>query len=476
MNTAQRILKNTTSLLAGGVTAQVLNFVALVYLARVLGPEGFGKINFAMALVIYFTLLADLGLPLLGTREVARGKDKIRDYVGSIVTLRLFLSVLSFCLLFLLAALLNLSATIKYLIILYGLGLISNALLFEWILQGIERMEYIGASRVLKRAIFVSLVVLFIKGNDQILLVPLFEFIAAFLGALMLIFFSIRYVGLPRPEFDLGSWQSFIRQAFPIGLSMIMIQMIYYIDTAMLGFMEGDEEVGYYNAAYKIILFLIMVIAAYHDAIFPVISLYYKTSLDSLKRIQSYTIKLMMTLAWPLAVGGTVIAAPLMNMIYGDKYSDSIIAFQLLIWVVLIIYANTVYARGLWACDKQDDFLKIVFIQFMTNLLFNFMLIPPLGVKGAAMAKICAEAVGFFLYYRSFAKVVEVPFHTYLLRPLIACGAMTLFLQLGLKGLNLNVISLILGGVFLYFLFLYLLKGMTNEDFRLVRDAILRSE
>lgn len=61
MNTAQRIIKNTVSLLTGSVIARLLGFVVIVYLARILGPGSFGKISFVMAIVTYFILIADVG-------------------------------------------------------------------------------------------------------------------------------------------------------------------------------------------------------------------------------------------------------------------------------------------------------------------------------------------------------------------------------------------------------------------------------
>lgn len=473
MNTAQRILKNFLSLLSAGIVSSLLGFVAVVYLARILGPGDFGKISFALAIVIYFTLIANLGLPLLGTREVARDRTKVKDYTGNILTLRLCLAFLGFGLLLLTALFLNKPLEIKYLIILYGLGLIPSALLLDWAFQGVERMEYIGLGHILASGIYLGLVFWFVKSSEQLLLIPCFLVASNLLVAGLLIFIFVRNFGKPRFKFDLISWKNLLKPALPIGLSLVIAQIFFTIDTVMLGFMRSDEEVGYYNAAYKIIMVLIMAVVAYHDAIFPVISHFYKTSLDSLRKLVSGTEKLMVAIAIPLAVGGVILARPIMDLLYGSEYEEGIIAFQILIWAVLILYINIAYSRGLLAYNREKWYLAGAAIPAVVNVIANFILIPPLGLIGAATGTVLAQASGFLVIYIGFRRIARVPFHNYIFKPLLASIIMAVFLYWGLNRANLSVFLLIAGGAFIYGLLFYLTKGITKEEIRLVQGTIL---
>jgi len=473
MNTAQRIVKNTFSLLFSGIFAQLLGFFAIIYLARVLGPGDFGKLNFAMAFVAYFTLIANLGLPLLGTREIARDREKIDANLSNILTLRLFLASLSFGLLLLVVFFLNKSLEIKYLIILYGLGIIPSASLLDWAFQGFERMEYIGVGRSLGAVIYVGLALGFVKGHQQLLLIPCFYVAANLLVAVLLISIFVNQFGKPRFRFDFSLCKELLGAALPIGFSIMMIQVVHYIDTVMLGFMKSDEQVGYYSAAYKIIMILLAAAWCYQDAVFPVISNYYKTSMDSLKKIQSYATKVMITLTLPLAIGGTIFAKPIMNLIYGAKYDPGVIALQILIWTVAIGCLHGVYVRGLIACDRQNRRLIIAVVHALIVIGLNFILIPPLGLIGAAIATGLGEFLVIFLSYREFNKIISVPFHGYILKPLFASAIMILFLYWGLNGLNLNLFLSIFGGAMIYFVSLYLIKGITSEDIRMIQDATL---
>lgn len=469
MNTAQRIAKNTFSLLFSGIISQSLFFIAVVYLARVLGPGDFGKINFAMAIIAYFTLIANLGLPVLGTREIARERDKIKDYLGSILTLRLCLALFGFGLLFLLTFFLNKPTEIKHLILLYGLGLVPSALLLDWAFQAVEKMEYVGLGRILSGVVNLGLVLWFIRGPQQLLLIPCVSIVAKLLPAVLLLFIFTRSFSKPRFAFDPALWRGLLKRALPIGLASAMSVIIYYFDTVMLGFMKGDEAVGYYNAAFKIILLLIMLVTAYFDAIFPVLSNYYKTSFDSFKKLQSYTIKLMVTIALPLAVGGVILAKPIMNLLYGAKYSGGVIALQILIWTAALLYINSAYSRELWACDKQGVVLRIVTIHAAVVLVFNFILIPPFGLVGASIASVFGKFCEFLMYYRASGKVFKITLHKYIFKPLFASVIMGLFLWLAA---NWNVLLLMSAGALLYSVFFYLMRGVEREEIILVKSTI----
>lgn len=472
MNTAQRILKNFLSLLSAGIVTSLLSFVAIIYLARVLGPGDFGKINFAIAIVVYLTLIANLGLPLLGTREIARKREKIRDYLGSIVTLRLCLALFGFGLLLLMAFLLNKPLEIKYLIILYGLGIIPSALTPDWAFQGVEKMEYIGIGHILASGIYLGLVLWFVKSSKQLLLVPCFQVVGNLLAAGLLLSILVKNFGKPKFRFNLIFWRSLIRQSIPIGFTLIMIRIYYGVDTIMLGFMKSDKDVGYYNAAYKIIMLLFLVIGAYCSAIYPVISNYYKTSLNSLKQLLEITTKLMISALLPLAIGGTIIAKSIMRLLYGAGYDNGIVALQILLWVLAIMSINVAQAWGLLGCDRQKQFLMGAVAITLSNIILNFMLIPPFGLIGAAIATVSAEGIACVIYRIQFQKIIKIPFAKPVLKSLFASSIMGLFLYWGLNNLNLNVFVLIFGGMFIYTMFFYLTKGITKEEVDMIKSVI----
>ena len=161
-----------------------------------------------------------------------------------------------------------------------------------------------------------------------------------------------------------------------------------------------------------------------------------------------------------------------MNLLYGAEYSDGIIAFQILIWTVAIIWINTVYGRGLLGCDKQKHFLLGTATAAISNIILNLILMPPFGLVGAAIATVSAEGFALIVFYVEFRKVARVPFARHIFKPFLACVIMSSFLYWGLNSANLNLFLLIFGGAAIYFLFLFLMKGIAGEEIRLIRSLV----
>ena len=462
MNTAQRIVKNTLSLMVSGSVSHTVAFITMVYLARVLGPDSFGKINFAMALVAYFTLLTNLGLPLLGTRELSKDLSRSHSLISSILLVRSTLAVISFSLMIVFVLILPKPSEYKYLILIFGVGLFFTSLSIDWVFQGIEKMEYIGLGRMVAAMIFLLFSLLFVRGEQQIIQVPMAQIAGLLFSSALLLILYFKNVSRIRFSIEWSYCKELLKQALPLGISLILIQVIYNIDTIMLGFMRLESEVGYYNAAYKVIMPMILLGSVYFDAVFPVISNYYETSPDSLKQIQGYNAKLMCILSFPVVVVSIVGAERIIMLLYGEPYNQSALPFRILVISVGLIYLNMIYARGMWACNRQNQYLKIVSGQVFVNIGLNFLLIPRFGMSGAAIATVFAELVGFYFYHRDFNRIVAIPIFRFIPKPFAAC-LLALPLMLITYQANLYLaISLFLAG---YFGFLLLIKGITKTDF-----------
>jgi len=400
---AARVIRNTGHLVASGVAVQLLGFVSIFYLARILGPADFGLVTFAGAVVAYFGLLTDLGVPLSGTQQIARDRTKIAEgYVTDVLGLRLLLAFISLTLLLLLVLVIPRTRDVKILLLLFGITLLPGAAIIDWVFQGLEEMHYTALSRTLSKIIYVALLFALVRNSDGLLRIPVLQTVAGMISALILLAVYIRRFGVGPLSFKFASWRRIFHHALPLGISMVMIQVMYSIDTVLLGFLRTDAEVGYYNAAYKIILFVISVGAVYFDAIFPLASNYYEQSLESLKRLQRHTAKLIISLACPMALGGVVLGGPIMRLFYGQRYDSGIIAFQILILAAAFIYLNMIYARGMWACNLQQPFVRIVTLQAVLNVVLNLVLIPRYGIAGAATSTVISEFCGLYFYYKEF--------------------------------------------------------------------------
>lgn len=138
MNIGSRVLKNFLSLSAAGLVHSVVAVVSTIYLARILEPEGYGRISFAFAFVQYFLTLSAFGLDIVGIRSVAREKDKVKEYVGNIMAIKLTVTLVLFLALVSIIPFFGRPSETNKIMLIYGLVLFPTALFFEWTWQGVE--------------------------------------------------------------------------------------------------------------------------------------------------------------------------------------------------------------------------------------------------------------------------------------------------------------------------------------------------
>ena len=467
MSVIKKVGKNFLSLLGGQIISNIISFFEIIYLARVLSPEYFGKISFAQVIVGYFLIFTDFGLTRIGTKEIARdasAKDKI---VSGILSFRLVLSFLFYILLLLLTFLIKKPAIDKYLIMFFGLSLFPFILSTDWFFQAREKMEFSALYNILKSAVAFFLIISFVRTIRQVLLVPVF-YIAGFLVAGVVLLGAFWKAGGKIYFFwDRDFLKSLLHQSLPVGFSVLMMEIYYRIDSVMLGLMRTDAEVGYYNASYRLIFALGALAGLFYQTLFPLASRYYLDSKEKLSRLVNYSSKFMISLAIPVGVGGFLLAGKLIAFIYGKDYLPySAQAFQILIWSTVITFLSYGFSLFLIAADLGKEYARSVFWGAIFNAVTNFIFIPRLGIAGAALTTVATEILifGWMLYYFN-RKVFKFSLIGFLPKPILASlimGAVVYFLP---GNFFLGVIA----GIIVYGLVFILLKGFTADEWRILR-------
>ena len=174
--TAKTLLENFVSLSLLQVAGYAFPLLTYPYLARVIGVEGFGKIAFAAAVVLYFQTVVDWGFNFTATRDVARNRENQEaiSYIFSTVMWAriyiMFAALLLFVFLLFVIPLFYENRVILF----FTFLLIPGHLFFpEWLFQGLEKMKYITIFNVVAKLLFTLLVFVFIRDKSDYLLHPL---------------------------------------------------------------------------------------------------------------------------------------------------------------------------------------------------------------------------------------------------------------------------------------------------------------
>ncbi len=466
MKNINKLYKNFLSLTFGEIVSKVLVFFSVVYLAKVLGAEGYGTVDFIIAILSYFLLFVNAGFDTFGAREIARNHVEAKRYVSNIVMIRLIIALICYFILSGIIVCLPKTLEFKKIFFLYGFTLFSFAINLKWVFIGLEKTKAVAISLILYQTLFVTSIVLLINDRSNLIHIPIIHLSAEIFVALFLIAVFVKKYGLFLPKIDIPFWMSILRQSLPLCITMVVGMINYNFDIIMIGFIKNEESVGWYSAAYKVVLLFLAVCASYFSVILPSVSRYYNRALDGLRERIGISIRFTSAIGVPIAFGGAILAYPIINLIYGTEYSNSVPVLRLLIITVFIIILRINYRVLLIGLNKQTLDLKCVSFSLVVNVVLNLILIPLYGLIGAAIATVCSELVCFILAYFYVRKyIIHIPFIKNLVKPtfsaIIMSGALYFVKEMSLF-ISLTV------GICSYSIVLALLKGITRDDLRTI--------
>jgi len=464
------------------IASYLLAFFCMMYTARYLGAAGFGILSFALAFTGIFAVFGDLGLSTLTVREVARDKSLAPKYVANVSLMKIILVAVTFGLIALTINLMGYPAETIQAVYLLALSVIFAAFtqMFYSIFQAYEKMEFQAIGQMLNAALMLGGVILIIKLGFGIIG---FAYLYVITSAVALVYsFAVMKLKFSNPapasatkamEFDWSFWKPAIKQALPFGLSTIFVTVFYWISSVMLSSMKGDAVVGWYNAAYRMVLVLLFIPTAWSSAIFPVMSRFYVTSRDSLRFSFERSFKYLTILAIPIGVGTTLLAQRFILLIFGAEYTNSIIALQILVWSSVFIFMSNSFGNLFNSLNRQIIVTKLVGICCAANVVLNLILIPRYGLSGASVATLFTEflalvlsliwsrKIGYSIFNRNSASIVA--------KVLISSAAMGVFI---VYFHNLKLQELVPLAALLYFVILYIAKGLDKEDMNLIRGVV----
>ena len=417
---------NIIRLVSGDFLAKTLNFLAFIYLARVLGVASYGILEFAISIVMYFLLLADGGLELWATRQAAQVKD-IRQLVARIVPLRLLLAVGAFVVLLMLLPVFPNYPALRMILMLFGLTLFTQTVNLKWVFMGQEKMTRVATGLVVAQIVFAVAIIGFVRSPAHVIWVPVLRVVG---DLAMTVYFARLFTaehGRLGLAFTLRGARSTMHPALTMGTSHGLALLNYNFDTVLLGFLLGPMAVGWYNAAYKPVTVALAMPVTYFLGLFPVLSRAYVESREVFRQIVVRSIRLMSIIAVPIGVGGTFLAEPIIDFLFGPDYASAVPALQVLSWSAVLVILRGTYRQAFNAAGRQRLDLRCAGASTALNLVLNLLLIPRYGIIGAAVATLVSEIVWLTMsscyFYRYIIPMSLLPL---LLKPVVAAIAMGL--------------------------------------------------
>ncbi len=391
------LIKNFSSLTILQISNYLFPLITFPYLVRVLGPEKFGLINFAAALVAYFTVLTDYGFNLSATREISihrKDIEKVSSLFSNVMTTKLILFIAG-AIVFLPLLFLIPKFSADYPIYLGTYLFVFGSVLFPvWFFQGMEQMKYITIINIGVKALWLVSIFVFIKSSADVLtLVFLNSGSLIIIGVISLIVIKKKFnVFFKRPLAKEIKRQ--LSEGWYYFVSTASITLYTNSNIFILGLFTNNEVVGYFAAADKLRMAIQGLFGNAAQTVFPHLSLMFKESKIKAVRFVKKYLRLSLLAAAIVTLTVFIFSREIVIVILGQNYLSSLPVFRVILFLPIIILISNIYGiQVMLNLGYKKEFFKVIFYAGIGNLVLSFVLVPKFYAIGTAFAVTITEII-----------------------------------------------------------------------------------
>ena len=371
-----QIVKNASWIIVCRVFQSLISFVIGMISARYLGPSNYGLINYASSIIAFVVPIAQLGLRNVLVEEIISHPEREGKTLGTSLVMSSCMSLLCIagCLAF--VSIVNAGETDTLIVC----ALYSISLIF----QMTEMIQYWYQAKLLsKYTSITSLIAYVVVSLYKVFLLVTRKGIYWFSVTAAFDYLIISF------SFAIGK-QLFARSRYYI-VSGMMVTAFSQTDKIMIKTMIDDSANGYYSAATTCAAMTGFVFSALIDSMRPVIFESNKISEERFEKNMARLYSLIIYMGLVQSVALTLLADPIISVLYGKDYLPSIPLLQIITWYSAFSYMGSV--RNIWmlAKEKQRYLWIINLLGAALNVAGNFALIPVLGASGAAIASVATQ-------------------------------------------------------------------------------------
>lgn len=470
MNLSSKVFYNTVVQVGSKIVATILGLVAIAIMTRYLGTIGFGEYTTIITFLSFFGILVDFGLTLVTVQMISRPGVDEKKILDNIFGLRLVSAVVFLGIAPLIIIFLPYSQEIKIGAAIAAFSFLFAALsqVFIGLFQTKLRMDKVSIAEIVSRIVLVAGILIVVKMDKGLLGMIVVMAISSAVSFLFHWFFSRRYVHVS-VGFDWSVWKEIITKSWPLAITIAFNLIYLKADTLILSLIKTQSEVGIYGAAYRVIDVLITVPFMFAGIVLPILTINWTIgNNDSFKRVLQRSFDFMVILAIPLIVGTQFLAKEVMVMIAGPEFGDSGQILKILILAAAIIFLGCIFSHAIIAFDKQKKIIWTYCFVSLTALIGYLIFIPRFSYVGAAWVTIYSEAViALAAVYYTFKYSGFLPRFNVFFKSILASVVMGFFLFAWPVRFYESMIGLFITLIFsstIYFLALYLLKGIAKEE------------
>ena len=306
------------------IASYLFPLLTMPYLARVIGVEGFGKIAFAAAVMIWMQTIADWGFNYTATRDVAKNRANLQlvsEIFSRVLYARILLMFLSFAILFVLILTIPKFSENRDVLLVSFLMIPGHIIFPDWFFQAMERMKFITIANILSKLTFTVAVFVFIHNREDYILQPLFVSLGFLVAGIFSLYLIVYKWGIKLIAPSFSDTILTIKKSSNVFVNTIMPNLYNSLSVVLLGFCGGSVANGKFDAGVKLVNICQSFISIVTRTFFPYLSR--KTNNHYLyAKINLVTSSIMAILLF-------LLSPVLIKLLFTEDFYSSIVVMQI---------------------------------------------------------------------------------------------------------------------------------------------------
>lgn len=393
-----KFIFNTSWIVGERVYQILLNLFITIFVARYLGPENYGILNYGASFIAFFLPLSSLGLEGVIIKELVKDSNDEGVIVGTSILMRFFASILSMISILVLIYSLNSndSLIVKVAFIQSVTLIFKSVQIIEFWYQSKLMSKYSSIIKGIAYTIMSSYKIVLLIFSKNVLW---FAFATALdsIVIAMLFLYSYNKASSKKIRFSFSTAKLLFYQSHHFILSGMIVAVYNQIDKIMIGQILNQTEVGFYSVAVAICGMWTFIPQAFINSGRPIIMKLKDVNpnqyLTRLKQLYFF----IFWLGVLFAIFISVFSKPIILILYGSDFLNARIPLLISVWYT--IFATLGVARGVWILseNKNSYVKKYLFWGSVLNLVLNFLLISRIGINGAAISTLITQIFTAFI-------------------------------------------------------------------------------
>lgn len=371
----------------------------LAYLAHHIGTIGIGSITLGQSIANFCFMALQIGFDSVGTREIARNKDKMESFVNSVMTIRLLIALILFTIISFYVLQSNKTLEIKIVVLITCLNIFSLAGLLNWIFIALENMKIIAIRLVITSTLTLFGIISLVQNEKDIILSASIMSGAIFINSVWLWIYYQRKYHRIRFSFDFEFTKKFLKETSPITLAFLFVAVNQNIGNLIIENTRSTtylKDIAIFAAAYKFMTLSLVPSYIFQQSFYAKFSnaIELASKNEILKKYASVTFIFGVF----AALTNYFYADKFIEILWGTQFLESTEVLKILCLPLIMIYLNVTYSTPLIAWNRERDTMKAVGFGSICNIVIGFCFIPKYGVYAMAYSFIANEIVTLIIH------------------------------------------------------------------------------